>query len=44
MGYSVSVARDREKGVFQRLRAMAPDFIDETAKKILARGPRIVGR
>ena len=35
---------DREfAGVFERLREAAPGFVDEVARRILARGPRIVG-
>jgi ribosomal peptide maturation radical SAM protein 1 len=37
-------APDREfAGVFEHLRAVAPRFVDDTARRILARRPRIVG-
>ena len=40
---SVAVRDGEFAGVFEHLRAVAPGFVDDTARRILARGPRLVG-
>jgi len=39
-----TAVRDREfAGVFEQVRSLAPSFVDDTARRVLARRPRIVG-
>ncbi|MEE3326349.1 MAG: RiPP maturation radical SAM C-methyltransferase [Myxococcota bacterium] len=40
---SSAVDERRFEETFRRLRNFAPEFVDETAKRILARSPRVVG-